>query len=166
MLESLGPVALVNGQPTRSAILVHGDFITLGDATFVFLGRGVPKPMLLPRRNGSSYAVQPVPAPIALPDPLAALPGTHQLVDETGGHFTLAPGVYDVGREVTNQICLSQEQSVSRRHATISVMQKGAQVTDLNSSNGTKVNGAPISGPTLLRSGDRVEFGSAIFTFK
>ena len=38
----------------------------------------------------------------------------------------------------------------------------GLLIEDLGSTNGTRVNGAPITGPTLLRAGDQVQAGSTV----
>jgi len=50
------------------------------------------------------------------------------------------------------------DDSVSREHAEIRISEEGVEVVDLGSSNGTCVNGRPISG-ALLRIGDRIQLG-------
>lgn len=153
VFESLGMGAAINGQPIPSAVLVHGDILTLGDATLVFLARGAP-------RMTTAFR------PEARPMPAAPSQALHHLVDATGGHFTLAPGFYEVGRDASCSIPLPNETTVSRRHATLTITPQGAQVADLGSSNGTKVNGSRISVPTALCPGDHLEFGSARFQYR
>jgi pSer/pThr/pTyr-binding forkhead associated (FHA) protein len=51
----------------------------------------------------------------------------------------------------------------SRRHAMLSVDDRGLWVEDLGSANGTRVNGAAITGRTLLGNGDTVSFDLATF---
>ncbi len=63
-----------------------------------------------------------------------------------------------IGRELGNMVQLSHPK-VSKQHALIHL---GALSTieDLDSSNGTTVNGEPISGTRKLNDGDRIRFGS------
>jgi ATP-binding cassette subfamily B protein len=60
----------------------------------------------------------------------------------------------EVGRQCDG-IVVSNPQ-VSRRHLAFSVTSDGLSVSDLGSTNGTRVNGTRITGETLLRRGDRV----------
>ncbi len=50
---------------------------------------------------------------------------------------------------------------VSRRHASLRAEGQTAIVTDLDSSNGTFVNGEPVTTPLRLRGGDRVQIGAS-----
>lgn len=50
--------------------------------------------------------------------------------------------------------------SVSRRHAELTLDDDGWSLTDLSSSNGTRVNDQPITTPTRLEFGDRLAFGA------
>ena len=74
---------------------------------------------------------------------------THELVDE----------VITLGRVPDNTVQV-EDASVSSRHAQLSLVEGGNyQLQDLGSTNGTRVNGAPVS-EAQLRNGDRVRFGS------
>lgn len=66
--------------------------------------------------------------------------------------------LWTAGREATAEINLKNSR-VSRRHLEISRTRDGFFVTDLGSSNGTKLNGQkiPADEPTRLDSGDRLE---------
>jgi hypothetical protein len=79
--------------------------------------------------------------------------------------FDLPLGPTLIGRSLECHLTID-DPLVSRRHARISVAEEGAQIEDLGSRNGVRVNGAVIRGPTLLRSGDRVRIGTqeVIFT--
>ena len=73
---------------------------------------------------------------------------THELVDE----------MITVGRVSENSVQID-DVSVSSRHAQLAALGNGSyQLTDLNSTNGTRVNGAAVT-EAALRNGDRVRFG-------
>ena len=64
-----------------------------------------------------------------------------------------------IGRDPACDIAI-HHQSVSARHAEVRRTPRGDyEIRDLNSSNGTKVNGIPISEPFKLDSGDAVTLG-------
>jgi DNA-binding winged helix-turn-helix (wHTH) protein len=79
--------------------------------------------------------------------------------------FALADGDNVIGRDPRSQIWLDDE-SVSRRHALISVNGDVACVEDLESTNGTLLNRAPVDSPTVLRDNDVVQIGSLRLTFR
>lgn len=56
--------------------------------------------------------------------------------------------------------------NISRRHAEIKVVLGAHVVTDLGSTNGTKVNGVPITLERTLRDGDIVALGSHTIRFE
>jgi len=72
---------------------------------------------------------------------------SHDLVDET----------ISIGRSPENSICL-EDPSVSSRHAELMMMGENCYLKDLDSTNGTLVNGEPVKS-VQLRAGDRVRFG-------
>jgi pSer/pThr/pTyr-binding forkhead associated (FHA) protein len=76
------------------------------------------------------------------------------------GHrrFVLSPGQNTVGREPNSTVCIN-DPSVSRGHARIFIQDDEATIEDLQSKNGTQVMGQAISGPTVLKDGDEIEFG-------
>lgn len=67
-----------------------------------------------------------------------------------------------VGSEGTNDFAI-QSTSVSRRHAIIRSRSGRYQVTDLNSTNGTFVNGQRVKGSAELERGDELRIGSVRF---
>jgi len=66
-----------------------------------------------------------------------------------------------VGRDVGVDIVLDRP-GVSRRHAVIAGHPFGRRIEDLGSSNGTLLNGNPVTGPVPIRAGDRVRFGDEV----
>lgn len=81
-----------------------------------------------------------------------------------GEEFILSEVENSIGRTDDNFILLSDE-SISRQHATIE--RRGDQfiLEDLNSSNGTRVNGTDVTGHRVLESGDVLELGNVEFVF-
>ncbi len=69
-----------------------------------------------------------------------------------------------VGRTPENQVRLNRP-AVSRRHAQLSQTEQGWLLKDLQSENGTWVNGDKVS-ERLLADGDRVQFGTVRLVFR
>ncbi len=69
--------------------------------------------------------------------------------------FELKGRVVTIGRHPNNDISLLQE-SISRFHAKLELIGTKWVITDLNSSNGTFVNGERIATPLTLSEGDVV----------
>jgi hypothetical protein len=78
--------------------------------------------------------------------------------------FDLPRGVTVIGRSLDCHLTI-EDPLVSRRHARIVVSEAGAQIEDLSSRNGVKVNGAPIAQATTLRNGDRLRIGTQELVF-
>ena len=55
---------------------------------------------------------------------------------------------------------------VSWRHARLVHDERGVMLADLDSTNGTRINGDRITGPSLLRDGDVVSFGTVNAVFR
>ena len=71
----------------------------------------------------------------------------------------LTDGEYLAGRDAECSLVIDAG-SVSRRHARITVVAGAATIEDLDSTNGTHVNGARISGLVPLSPGDELSLGS------
>jgi hypothetical protein len=72
------------------------------------------------------------------------------------GIYPLKPGVNSVGRMPDNDVVVA-DGSVSRRHCAIVVhSQRGCDLHDTASKNGTFLNGQRINGPTRLKNGDEI----------
>jgi pSer/pThr/pTyr-binding forkhead associated (FHA) protein len=74
--------------------------------------------------------------------------------------FGLRTGLNTVGRNPTNDFCI-HEASVSSFHAEVTVLEdgRGVIVRDLQSTNGTFIDGQPVEEVELLR-GHALQFGS------
>jgi DNA-binding winged helix-turn-helix (wHTH) protein len=75
-----------------------------------------------------------------------------------GRRLALADGETIAGRDEACAISFD-EPSVSRRHARFLVQDEVVTVEDLNSTNGTKVNGRKTSGAVRLQPGDTIKIG-------
>ena len=71
---------------------------------------------------------------------------------------TAALGGYVIGRHYALVDEVVTDASISRRHARIIVTDGGYQIEDLNSSNGTRVNGIPVAAfaPARIVAGDKI----------
>ncbi|MEL7658703.1 MAG: DUF3662 and FHA domain-containing protein [Bacillota bacterium] len=69
-----------------------------------------------------------------------------------------------IGRRESCDIVLPDE-SVSRRHARLEPKKEGWIISDLNSGNGTYINGVRVSS-TVLSPGDTVKLGATLCVFK
>lgn len=67
-----------------------------------------------------------------------------------------------IGREVECAISLDSPH-ISRYHAKILIHNDGVTIEDLNSSNGTYVNGARIKAKTAISIGDEIKFDTLVF---
>jgi DNA-binding winged helix-turn-helix (wHTH) protein len=79
--------------------------------------------------------------------------------------FALSPGDNIIGRDPRSTVWLDDE-SVSRRHALITVDNDVARVEDLESTNGTLLNRTPLETSTALQDGDVVRVGALKLTFR
>ncbi|MEO6714039.1 MAG: BTAD domain-containing putative transcriptional regulator [Mycobacteriales bacterium] len=87
------------------------------------------------------------------------------LVRPDGSRLHLTDRDAVVGRQSDSDVPV-RESEVSRQHARIFRLGEGHAIEDLGSTNGTRVNGAPISAITPLVRGDRIEIGSAALRYE
>ena len=77
----------------------------------------------------------------------------------------LTDGEHIAGRDAECSL-LVDGSTVSRRHARITVAHGAASIEDLDSTNGTHVNGSRISAPTRLAPGDEFALGSEVLRLR
>ncbi|MFV1965177.1 MAG: EAL domain-containing protein [Pirellulaceae bacterium] len=70
--------------------------------------------------------------------------------------------VSTVGRHTDNTLCIANP-TVSNHHAELHRAATSLLVADLNSTNGTFVNGSRVEGDTELHDGDVLQFGTAVY---
>ena len=73
---------------------------------------------------------------------------------------------FSIGRDAENALALTQDATVSRRHASVEPENGGWMVRDNGSSNGTYVNGVRLTGAQPLRPGDEIKIGSSRLRFE
>ena len=90
--------------------------------------------------------------------------GAGSLVLPDGSRFVLRDQVVTIGRLPECGITLV-DPNVSRNHAEIQARADGWWLVDLGSTNGSQVNGVPIT-ERQLREGDELGFGNIRLTFQ
>lgn len=74
-------------------------------------------------------------------------------------------GIWTIGRDRQLSIPIA-DRRLSRRHAAIQYVKgQGFYLVDLNSTNGSFINGEPVHGRMPLKDGDRVRLSSLAFSF-
>jgi len=76
-----------------------------------------------------------------------------------GNEFPLNSAPVTVGRGGQNDLVLTGDEFASARHARIEVRGDGVWVQDLDSTNGTYVNGSRVAGAQRLDAGDVLRVG-------
>lgn len=81
-------------------------------------------------------------------------------------HIHTFPAI--IGKDVRDPCCCIPVSTVSRRHARIDLYGREYRLTDLNSSNGTYINGEMIKPhqPIMLKEGDSIIFSDTEFIFE
>lgn len=127
--------------------LEHGDHLQIGPIKLRF--ERVAAPEVEPRST------------LVVPD--SALQA--YLIAHDGSRFELHKEVNTVGRGQGWDVCL-QDRAVSRPHAEIFRQGEGFELKDLDSANGTVLNGQLVTQPQPLKDGDTILFGEHPLTFR
>ena len=89
---------------------------------------------------------------------------TPYLTDTVSRRFSLGQPVTLLGRSPHCEIVIAEPRA-SRRHAEIRWDGQVSTLSDLESANGTFLNGRRITGTETLRNGDEISVASAVFIF-
>ena len=82
-----------------------------------------------------------------------------------GRRLMVGPRGATLGRSRECEIVVD-DANVSRQHAELRPRGGAWVVTDLGSTNGTRLNGRTIHGPEVVRPGDEIEIGASVITFE
>jgi len=148
----------LNGYMVQSEWLQQGDRIQVGPYCLIFHLR---KPGVGSAMNASAMQTEDA---ASLPETPAMTQS--RLVDDFGTEYPLSATVSVVGRDPSCDVVLRWDRTVSRRHAQITYSPTGYQIEDLDSRNGTRLNGNEVVGPTPLKNGDLIELCQVRLTFR
>jgi pSer/pThr/pTyr-binding forkhead associated (FHA) protein len=146
---------LRNAQKVRGLVaLEDGDMIQFGVRCYRFalLAPSGADAIEETRKVVASSTSHPLNAPLALVGESGALAGRRWELSETTTR---------IGRDPAAAIVI-QDTSVSRFHAQITRQASGYYLADLESSNGTQVNGELVSEPHKIVAGDLLRFGEVV----
>ena len=85
---------------------------------------------------------------------------------EEGETFELDTAPLTIGRTAQNDVALEGDEFASASHVRIDPRRDGVWVVDLESTNGTFVNGHRVDGPQRLSAGDIVRVGETELRFE
>ena len=79
--------------------------------------------------------------------------------------FHIGARTVTIGRAPTNFVQVNDEDA-SRIQARLAQSDRGLEITDMKSKNGTFLNGARITKDSLLKDGDEIRVGSQVFVYR
>lgn len=149
----------------ESKSLQDGDVIKLGQVEFRFIQPKHPSPPPPPERLSPEELPKRPTLIIAEPDVLPYLEIGSEL--QRGFQFKLVKDKISIGRSSRGQQwdLMLHDRAVSRPQAQIEHLPEGFVLTDLQSANGTLVNGQEITAPYILKEGDAITFGEVVLVF-
>jgi hypothetical protein len=93
-----------------------------------------------------------------------ALVAPRAVLESGDRRFALSPPTTVIGRGREADVRLD-DPNISRRHVEFRAEGDHWLVNDMGSTNGTRLGGRTLTGPTELRSGDSVQLGNTVLTF-
>lgn len=85
--------------------------------------------------------------------------------EHRGSTYNLS-NVLNIGRVEDNDIVITDDSFISSHHARIEVRPEGVWVVDLQSTNGSFVNGQRLASERSVRKGDRIQVGSTVLEMR
>ena len=185
LVDSSTNGTMVNNERVQGQrLLARSDVIAIGDETFRFyadVAAAAPPPPATPQLQntvmGAPTAPPPAPAPPPPPPPPPSAPAPRAsaggslatLLVRTGAlkgqRFTVKTPVVNIGRADYNDIVVADE-SVSTAHAKLQRREGIWVLVDLDSTNGTFVDGERLKGEAPLPPGATIRFGDISLSFE
>ena len=158
-LESTNGTWVNDERLSAPHVCVTGDILRVGQSTFELEVAPPPaaptEPEMPVPRSAPTVAEMPALVPESVPE-LRVTAGPRQGEEIPLDHELL------IGRSYGEPGALGGDRRLSRRHARIARGPGGVFfIEDTGSSNGTRVNGAPLRRPRALRDADEIEIGSS-----
>jgi pSer/pThr/pTyr-binding forkhead associated (FHA) protein/MinD-like ATPase involved in chromosome partitioning or flagellar assembly len=116
-----------------------------------------------PSATQNDEATLMVPGPVPMPPMAIAGPSGFLIAAD------IRTPIYEnltVGRAEGNDIRIENDRMLSRNHARVETRDDGAWAEDLDSANGTYLNGTRLTEPVKLNDGDEIRFGASVFRFE
>ncbi|MGC9220294.1 MAG: FhaA domain-containing protein [Solirubrobacteraceae bacterium] len=133
---------------------------------------GPPEPSVLQREHGpednlgGTMMFAAGRGPLGPPHEGRTVRNTRALVVYAGARLVLGAGGGVIGRSRDCEVVVS-DPNVSRRHAELRPSGSGGWLlTDLGSTNGTRLNGREVRGSEPIVAGDEIALGSSVMTFE
>jgi hypothetical protein len=139
---------------------------------------GIETALVQPEEAEAEQAQVPEPEPVGRTMVFSAAQRIAEPLEETatvrqqralliygGRRLMVAPRGATIGRSRECEIVV-EDANVSRQHAELRPRGGAWVISDLGSTNGTRVNGRTINTPEVLRPGDEIEVGSSLITFE
>jgi len=154
----------VNGKKVTQAAVQAGDELAFDKMIFRLEGpvKAAAQTVVRPAVGGAAATVT-GPAPAAGGTLVTPAVGSALLKDAKGKTYPLAGTVVTIGRTAENTICLDDD-TVSSRHAQLSVDKGSWVLEDLGATNGTFINGQKITRQPL-KNADSLRFGKVELSF-
>lgn len=126
----------------------------------------VPLPPVQPMQGSGQPTDMPAAAPMQAPAANRPAPVACQLTDKASGKtWRIACDSTVIGRDEANADLVLGDSNVSRRHAELTRSTAGWHITDLGSTNGTRINGMRV-GEQDLANGDTITMGLVTLMFE
>jgi pSer/pThr/pTyr-binding forkhead associated (FHA) protein len=174
LVDLSGNGVSVNGRRITAPVLLReGDLIRIGETDFRYhLPGGSPAPAGAGYRLGDTVVgLQAVRRPPPMPEPAPAGPAEPLATllvkrgQRKGERLPVRGPVVNIGRGEFNDIALP-DASISANHAKLQLKEGIWVLTDLGSTNGSRVDGEAVRGDVALSPGVQITLGEVLLLFE